>query len=86
MVESFIELSYFHDVATPALVCHKEPARASKASYWALERGGILFAPRSFFMALGIGGFHARKGPIIGALMPQRTSVGQELALATPRS
>ena len=27
LVESFIELKYFHDVATPALLCHKEPAR-----------------------------------------------------------
>ena len=27
LVGSFIELKYFHDVATPALLCHKEPAR-----------------------------------------------------------
>ena len=27
LVESFIELKYFHDVAMPALFCHKEPAR-----------------------------------------------------------
>ena len=27
LVESFSELKYFHDVATPALLCHKEPAR-----------------------------------------------------------
>ena len=39
LVESFIELKYFHDVATPA--------------------------PRWFFMASGIGGFHARKESII---------------------
>ena len=26
LVESFIELKYFHDVAPPALLCHKEPA------------------------------------------------------------
>ena len=26
LVESFIELKYFHGVATPALLCHKEPA------------------------------------------------------------
>ena len=25
---SFIELKYFHDVATPALLCHIEPARS----------------------------------------------------------
>ena len=24
LVETFIELKYFHDVATPALLCHKE--------------------------------------------------------------
>ena len=24
---SFVEPKYFHDVATPALLCHKEPAR-----------------------------------------------------------
>ena len=35
-----------------------------------VRNGGILLAPRWFFMALGIGGFHALKGPIIGALMP----------------
>ena len=27
LVESFIELKYFYSVATPALLCHKEPAR-----------------------------------------------------------
>ena len=27
LFESFIELKYFYGVATPALVCHKEPAR-----------------------------------------------------------
>ena len=27
LVEIFMELKYFHDVATPALLCHKEPAR-----------------------------------------------------------
>ena len=27
LVESFIELKYFHTVATQALLCHKEPAR-----------------------------------------------------------
>ena len=27
LVESFVQLKYFHDVATPALLCHKEPAR-----------------------------------------------------------
>ena len=27
LVESFKEMKYFHDVATPALLCHKEPAR-----------------------------------------------------------
>ena len=27
LVQSFIELKYFHDVATPALLCHKEPAK-----------------------------------------------------------
>ena len=26
LVETFIELKYFHDVAMPALLCHKEPA------------------------------------------------------------
>ena len=31
LVQSFIELKYFHDVATPALFCHKEPARRKNA-------------------------------------------------------
>ena len=46
-----------HSVATPALLCHKEPARRIQSPHWgALERkipplGGILLAPRWFFMA-----------------------------------
>ena len=45
------------DVATPALLCHKEPARRIQSPLLgALERkipplGGILLAPRWFFMA-----------------------------------
>ena len=39
LVESFIELKYFHDVATPALLCHKEPARRIQSPLLgALER------------------------------------------------
>ena len=41
LVESFIELKYFHDVATPALLCHKEPARRIQS---------LLLTPRWFFM------------------------------------
>ena len=33
LVETFIEMKYFHNDATPALLCHKEPALASKAPY-----------------------------------------------------
>ena len=40
LVESFIELKYFHDVATPAPLCHKEPARHIQS-----------LAPPWFFMA-----------------------------------
>ena len=46
-----------HSVATPALLCHKEPAhRIQSPLLGALERkipplGGILLAPRWFFMA-----------------------------------
>ena len=47
---------------TPALLCHKEKAHG----LW----NANLLASRWFFMAQGIGGFHARKGPIIVALMP----------------
>ena len=47
-VESFIELKYFHDVAMPALLCHKEQARASKAPSKGLL---TLLASRWFFMA-----------------------------------
>jgi len=37
--ESFIELKYFHGVATPALLCHKEPARSIQSpQLGALER------------------------------------------------
>ena len=50
LVESFIELKYFHDVATPALLCHKEPARHIQSPLLGVY-GGILLAPRWFFMA-----------------------------------
>ena len=46
-----------HSDATPALLCHKEPARRIQSPLLgALERkipplGGILLAPRWFFMA-----------------------------------
>ena len=47
------------DVAPPALLCHKEPARRIQSPLLgALERK---IPP--------LGGFHARKGPILGALM-----------------
>ena len=45
LVESFIDLIYFHDVSTLALLCHKEPARRIQSPK------GILLAPRWFFMA-----------------------------------
>ena len=39
LVESFIELKYFHIVATPALLCHKEPTRRIQSPLLgALER------------------------------------------------
>ena len=39
LVESFIELKYFHGVATPVLLCHKEPARRIQSPLLgALER------------------------------------------------
>ena len=34
LVESFIELKYFHSDATPALLCHKEPARHGIRDRW----------------------------------------------------
>ena len=42
LVVSFTELKYFQDVTTPALLCHKEPARRIQS---------LLLAPRWFFMA-----------------------------------
>ena len=61
LVESFIELKYFHDVATSALLCHKEPARRIQSFLLgSLERSLVLYGIR-------IVGFHALKGPIIGA-------------------
>ena len=45
-----------HSVATPALLCHKEPARRIQSPHWgALERkitplGGILLAPSSLVL------------------------------------
>ena len=39
LVESFIKLKYFHNVAAPALLCHKEPARRIQSPLLgALER------------------------------------------------
>ena len=52
LVESFIELKYFHDVATPALLCHKEACR--------IQSPVIQNTPMHPC-------FHERKGPIIGA-------------------
>ena len=46
LVDSFIELKYFHDVAPPALLCHEEPARRIQSPLL-----GALLAPRWFFMA-----------------------------------
>ena len=57
LVESFIELKYFHGVAAPALLCHKEPARRIQSLLAPLSL--VLYSIRD-----------ARKGPIIGALMP----------------
>ena len=62
-----------HSVAIPALLCHKEPAQGTQSPHWgALGRNtpiGGYFLP--FAGSLWHkGGFHARKGPIIGALMP----------------
>ena len=50
LVETFIELNYFHGVATPALLCHKEPAPRIQSPLLVLYGIG------------GIGGFHRRKG------------------------
>ena len=47
----------FRGIASPAILCHKEPARESKAPYLGLWNAkysaleGILLAPRWFFMA-----------------------------------
>ena len=40
LVENFIELKYFHDVATPALLYHKEPARSKQKNLWH-KRAGV---------------------------------------------
>ena len=49
----------------PAILCHKEPARASKAPFW-----GYFACSSLVLYVIRIVGFLARKGPIIGALMP----------------
>ena len=40
----------FRGIASPTVLCHKEPARASKRKIPPLALGGILLAPRWFFM------------------------------------
>ena len=57
----------------PALLCHKEPARRIQSPLLgALERkiplGGYFACSSLVLYGIRIGGFHARKGPIIGAL------------------
>ena len=46
LVETFIMMKYFQCVTTPALLCHKEPARSKKD-----PTGHLFLAPRWFFMA-----------------------------------
>ena len=67
LVESFIELKYLHSVATPALLYHKEPSRRIQSPPTrALERNCLTL------VLYGIS--DAGKGPIMGALGPERTS------------
>ena len=73
--ESFRVLKYFHSVAMPALLCHKEPGRRIQSPLLgALERkiplGGYFSCSSLALYGIRIGGFHAQKGSIIGALMP----------------
>ena len=53
-IEAVVSL---RDVATPALLCHKDTAQGSQSPYFAVSLWHK-------------GGFHARKGCIIGALVP----------------
>ena len=38
LVESFRVLKYIHSVATPALLCHKEPAQGTQSPHWGVFR------------------------------------------------
>ena len=53
----------------PAVLCHKERARASKAPYQGLWDANFACSWLVLY-GIKINGFHARKGPIIGALVP----------------
>ena len=62
-------------ISSPAVLCHKEPARRIQSPLLgALDRkiplGGYFACSSLVLYGIRIGGFHARKGPIIGALMP----------------
>ena len=46
LVESFIELKYFHGVATPALLCHREPARRIQSPLRVKEKALVLYGIR----------------------------------------
>ena len=55
----------FRVLLAPAVLCHKEPARCIQRAI----RGYFACSPLVLY-GIRIIGFHARKGPIIGALMP----------------
>ena len=64
-------LSLVESVAAPALLCHKEPARRIQSPLLgALERkiplGGYFACSSLVLYGIRIGGFHARKGSIMG--------------------
>ena len=73
----------------PAILCHKEPARASKAPYqglWNAKYPHIFACPSLVLYVIRIVGFHARKGPIIGANENSGYISSTSLSRTGPRS
>ena len=75
-------MKYFHalkgpiigalSVATPAILCHKEPARRKNTPYELRPRG--ISCSSLVLYGIRILGFHARKGPIRGGFLPMLCS------------
>ena len=62
LVKSFKGITYFQSDATPALLCHKEPAQGTLSPLCTMGISCLSLVP----YGIKIGGFNARKESVIG--------------------